>query len=178
MTVEIRQAFDLFDADGQGTTRSSRRARTQDGSSLAQQTPRAGVIDASALKVVLRALGFELQNEAVSSMVATIDTTGSGAIDFNEFLELLTRKMSERDTREETARAFRQFDIDGIGAISFQNLRRVTRDLGEAMTDEELAEMIAAADLDKDGKINEDEFRRVLSASMRASSNRKPGAHT
>ena len=57
------------------------------------------MIDANALKVVLRALGFEPRKEEVKAMVAGVDSTGSGRIDFNEFLELLVTKMCERDTQ-------------------------------------------------------------------------------
>ncbi len=140
---EIRQAFDLFDTEGQG------------------------VIDANALKVVLRALGFEPTRDEVAAMVAA--KTGrpsaaieSSAIDFNEFLELLLLKMSEKDSKEDAMRAFRQFDLGHAGRITFDDLKQVARELGESMTDEEIGEMIDAADLDKDGMISEDEFLRIL----------------
>ncbi|KOO34086.1 centrin-like protein [Chrysochromulina tobinii] len=137
---EIRQAFDLFDAEGQG------------------------VIDATALKVVLRALGFEPRKEEVRAMIASVDKSENkeGFIDFNEFLELLQQKMCEKDTKEDAMRAFRQFDLDHQGRISCANLQVVARELGETMTDEEIEEMIIAADLDKDGFINEAEFMRIL----------------
>uniref|UniRef100_A0A7S4MLH9 EF-hand domain-containing protein n=1 Tax=Prymnesium polylepis TaxID=72548 RepID=A0A7S4MLH9_9EUKA len=144
--IEIRQAFDLFDTDGQG------------------------VIDASALKVVLRALGFEPRKEEVKKMIASVDgAAASGTIDFNEFLELLLVKMSEKDTKEDAMRAFRQFDLDHQGRITFDNLKQVARELGENMTDEEIWEMIQAGDLDKDGMINEDEFLRILKKSVSSS---------
>ena len=136
--TEVRQAFDLFDTDGQG------------------------VIDGNALKVVLRALGFEPRKEEVRKMIASVDKSGSGTIDFNEFLKLLLDKMSEKDSKEDAMRAFRQFDLDHQGRISFANLQSVARELGETMTDEEISEMISAADLDKDGFINEEEFLRIL----------------
>ena len=34
-------------------------------------------------------------------MIADIDKDDSGTIDFNEFLEMMTAKMSEKDSREE-----------------------------------------------------------------------------
>lgn len=49
----------------------------------------AGVIDGNALKVVLRALGFEPRKEEIKRMIQSVDSTGTGTIDFNEFLELL-----------------------------------------------------------------------------------------
>lgn len=135
---EIREAFDLFDTDGSGT------------------------IDAKELKVAMRALGFEPKKEEIKKMISDIDKDGSGTIDFSEFLEMMTSKMSERDSREEILKAFRLFDDDETGKISFRNLKRVAKELGENMTDEELQEMIDEADRDGDGEISEDEFLRIM----------------
>merc|ERR1719171_2977243 len=95
-------------------------------------------------------------------MIADVDTDGSGTIDFNEFLSMMTAKMSERDPMEEIIKAFRLFDDDETGKISFRNLKRVAKELGENMTDEELQEMIDEADRDGDGEINEEEFLRIM----------------
>jgi len=122
----------------------------------------AGTIDAKELKVAMRALGFEPKKEEIRKMIADIDKDGNGTIDFNEFLEMMTAKMSEKDSREEILKAFRLFDDDETGKISFKNLKRVAKELGENMTDEELAEMIEEADRDGDGEINEEEFLRIM----------------
>lgn len=135
---EIKEAFDLFDTDGSGT------------------------IDAKELKVAMRALGFEPKKEEVRKMIAGIDADGTGTIDFNEFLEMMTQKMSERDPKEEIMKAFRLFDDDETGKISFKNLKRVAKELGENMTDQELQEMIDEADRDGDGEVNEAEFMRIM----------------
>jgi len=135
---EIREAFDLFDADGSGT------------------------IDAKELKVAMRALGFEPKKEEIKKLIAEIDKESTGTIDFNDFLTLMTHKMSEKDSREEILKAFRLFDDDESGKISFRNLKRVAKELGENMTDEELQEMIDEADRDGDGEINQEEFLRIM----------------
>ncbi|KAL2077106.1 hypothetical protein ACEWY4_026610 [Coilia grayii] len=135
---EIREAFDLFDTDGSGT------------------------IDVKELKVAMRALGFEPKKEEIKKMIADIDKEGSGTIDFNDFLCMMTKKMSEKDSKEEILKAFRLFDDDGTGKISFKNLKRVAKELGENLTDEELQEMIDEADRDGDGEINEQEFLRIM----------------
>ena len=135
---EIKEAFDLFDTDG------------------------SGAIDAKELKVAMRALGFEPKKEEIRKMIADADKDGSGTIEFPEFLEMMTAKMAERDPIEEIKKAFRLFDDDETGKISFKNLKRVAKELGENMTDEELQEMIDEADRDGDGEISEDDFLRIM----------------
>eukprot|EP00930_Biecheleria_cincta_P034814 TRINITY_DN24003_c0_g1_i1.p1 TRINITY_DN24003_c0_g1~~TRINITY_DN24003_c0_g1_i1.p1 ORF type:complete len:238 (+),score=46.18 TRINITY_DN24003_c0_g1_i1:53-766(+) len=58
--------------------------------------------------------------------------------------------------------AFRIFDDDETGKISFKNLKRRAKELGEKLMDEELQEMIDEADRDGDGEVNEEEFMRVM----------------
>jgi len=135
---EIREAFDLFDTDG------------------------SGCIDAKELKVAMRALGFEPKKEEVRKMISDIDKDGDGTIDFDEFMMMMTAKMGEKDSREEIIKAFRLFDDDETGRISFKNLKRVAKELGETMTDEELQEMVDEADRDGDNEINEEEFLRIM----------------
>lgn len=109
-----------------------------------------------------RALGFEPKKDEIKKMISDIDKDGSGTIDFEEFLQMMTAKMGERDSREEIMKAFRLFDDDDTGKISFKNLKRVAKELGENMTDEELMEMIEEADRDGDGEVNEEEFFRIM----------------
>merc|ERR1712025_1469169 len=101
------------------------------------------------------------KKEEIKKMISDIDTDGSGSIDFSEFLEMMTTKMSQKDSREEILKAFRLFDDGETGKISFKNLKRVAKELGERMTDEELQEMIDEADRDGDGEVNEEEFFRI-----------------
>ena len=135
---EIKEAFDLFDTDGSGS------------------------IDSKELKVAMRALGFEPRKEEVKRMINEMDKDGSGTIDYPEFEEMMAAKMAERDPREEILKAFKLFDDDNTGKISFRNLKRVAKELGENMTDEELMEMIEEADRDGDGEVSQEEFLRIM----------------
>merc|ERR1712048_599936 len=84
-----------------------------------------------------------------------------GYLDFNEFLEIMTAKMSEKDSKESIQKAFQLFK-GASGKISFEDLRAVAKELGEAMSDEELMEMIKEADKDEDGEVSEEEFMRIV----------------
>lgn len=46
-------------------------------------------------------------------MIAEVDKDGSGTIDFDEFVDMMTDKMGERDARDELHKAFRIIDQDG-----------------------------------------------------------------
>jgi centrin-1 len=75
---------------------------------------------------------------------------------------MMTAKMSERDSREEILKAFKLFDDDSTGRITFKNLKRVAKELGENLTDEEIQEMIDEADRNGDGEVDEEEFYRIM----------------
>ena len=94
--------------------------------------------------------------------MAEVDRDGSGTVDFEEFLSMMTIKMGQRDSREEMIKAFRLFDDDETGSITFKNLKRVAKELGETLADEELQEMIDEADRDGDGEVSQEEFLRVM----------------
>merc|ERR1712059_134457 len=102
---EIREAFSLFDADA------------------------SGMIDVRELKAAMRALGFEFKNEELKKMVSDIDVDGNGTIEFGEFLQMMTGKMGEKDSREDIEKVFKLFDDDNTNKISFRNLARVAEEL-------------------------------------------------
>ena len=86
----------------------------------------------------MRALGFEPKKDEILKMIADADKDNSGVIDFNEFVDMMQQKMSDKDPKEDIAKAFRLFDDDETGKISFKNLKRVAKELGENMSDEEI----------------------------------------
>merc|ERR1711977_800555 len=119
-------------------------------------------LDVRELKAAMRALGFEVKNEELKKMVQDVDNDGNGTIEFSEFLQMMTGKMGEKDTREGIEKVFKLFDDDNTNKISFRNLARVAEELGENIDDEELQDMINQADRDGDGEINIDEFYRIM----------------
>ena len=60
----------------------------------------------------MRALGFEPTKEEINSLINKADKDRSQRIDFQEFLEIMITKMSEKDSAQELENAFELFDLD------------------------------------------------------------------
>ena len=138
LLAEVKEAFTIFD------------------------TEHSGSIDARELKAAMRALGFDVKKQEIKKIMQDLDKSINEKINYNEFLSVMTPRMSEKDTRDEILKIFRLFDEDSAGKISFRNLKKVALELGEKLSDDELHEMIEEADRDGDGLINFDEFYRVM----------------
>ena len=135
--AEFKEAFSLFDKDGDGT------------------------ITTKELGTVMRSLGQNPTEAELADMINEVDADGNGTIDFPEFLTMMARKMKDTDSEEEIIiEAFKVFDKDGNGFISAAELRLIMTNL--SATDEEVDEMIREADIDGDGQINYEEFVKMM----------------
>merc|ERR1719428_469677 len=94
--MEIKDAFDLFDKD------------------------RSGEITIGEMLEAMRSLGYDVENGEAAEHVKNLDKDGSGALEFNEFYELLTARFSENTTKDELQRVFTLFDTDKTGSVSVQ----------------------------------------------------------
>mmetsp|Transcript_940 Transcript_940/g.1721 ORF Transcript_940/g.1721 Transcript_940/m.1721 type:complete len:105 (-) Transcript_940:292-606(-) len=97
----------------------------------------------------------------VFQMIESIDKD-SKAITFPAFLDMMTARISDTDSRDDIMKVFKLFDEDSTNYITVDNLRKITRELGENMTQEELAEMISRADSDGDGRVTFDDFYNIM----------------
>jgi Ca2+-binding EF-hand superfamily protein len=77
-------------------------------------------------------------------MIADLEREGP-AIDFDTFLDAITSKLGDKETRGGIGKIFELFDDDKTNAINLNNLRRVAKELGETMTNDELKEMLERA---------------------------------
>ncbi|OMJ84157.1 hypothetical protein SteCoe_14783 [Stentor coeruleus] len=135
---EIKEAFDLFDSDGSGT------------------------VEPRELKSAMVSLGFEAKNATLFHVVSELDKDGSGAIDFEEFLGMMSSQMTDHDSREDIRAIFTLFDIDKTGYINIKNLKKIARDLGETCDDEELLDLIRKGDSDNDGQVSFEDFYNIM----------------
>jgi Ca2+-binding EF-hand superfamily protein len=110
----------------------------------------------------MTSLGFESKNGSIFQMLSDLDADGSGAIDFGEWLSLMTKRVNDKDSRANINKIFALFDDEHTGFISIKNLRRITQELNETVSEEELQELINRADTDHDGLVSEEEFYTIL----------------
>merc|ERR1711939_842822 len=111
---EFKQAFYSFDEDGEGT------------------------IGREELGQLLEALGENLTPPEVDEMMAEVDEDGSGQIDFDEFLGMMQKKMSDDE------------------------LKHVVTDFCGKLTDAEVNELLSEADISGDGLLAYEEFYKIM----------------
>ncbi|XP_048259366.1 calmodulin-like protein 12 [Haliotis rufescens] len=126
---EFREAFSLFDRDGDGK------------------------ITSKELGVTIRSLGGAITDAELQVMTDEVDQTKKGLLDFPDFLTYMARALKGQESEEELLEAFAVFDKDQNGYISAAELRHVMTNLGERLTDDEVEEMIREADMDGNGLI-------------------------
>ena len=118
---QLKHVFTVFDRDGDGT------------------------INTKELGVVMRSLGQDPSEEELERMIADVDADGSGEIEFDEFKELMDKRMRESEPEEELKEVFRMFDKKDKGWIDTDDLQTIFRSMGEEdITKEDCYTMIKA----------------------------------
>ena len=118
-------------------------------------------LDINQLKLTLEKFGIDLNNdESFKELFDKVEKDGSTSIDFGQFVDLITEKLSEIDSMDKLEKVFELFvEKENVDKIEFKHLKKICPDL----KDEEIEEMIKKADEDKDGKINFEEFYNIIS---------------
>jgi centrin-3 len=151
----LREAFDLFDME------------------------KTGKIDYHELKLTLKAFGFNVKKQEILGIMKKFGENRENIendygnpnhmisqthqkITFDEFMDIMTEKFSERDPREEAIMAFDLFDEDRKGKINIKNLKKAVKELNENLTEYELKAIIEEFDTDNDGYITKEDFMKIM----------------
>jgi len=158
--ADVLEAFSVFDTQKNGTI-PTKDLKVGGGFLLLSQLSDSNPLFPS-LQLAMRALGFEPRRDEIKKILDSCGEGESGSITYEQFVGIMSEKITEKDAREEILKAFHLFDDDQTGKISFKNLQRVAAELGETLNEDELREMIQEADQDQDGEINQEEFLRIM----------------
>ncbi|KAK3599649.1 hypothetical protein CHS0354_029110 [Potamilus streckersoni] len=141
---EFREAFRLFDPDGDGT------------------------ITSLELGMVMRVIGQNPTEAELQDMINEVDQDGNGTIEFEEFVAMMaTRAKQQEDSDDIMQKTFSVFDRDKTGYITSNNLRTVLRNIGMRFSAKVVQEMINEVDSDGDGKVNYEEFKVMMTSTGR-----------
>merc|ERR1711874_106899 len=128
--AEYKESFIFFDKDGDG------------------------LISKSELGTVMSNIGMNPTEAELQDMVNEVDADHDGFVNFEEFLDMMSKSSESGNTQEDIRAAFKVFDKNGDGFISESELRHVMENLGEKLTEEDIQTMMTEADLDQDGMVD------------------------
>ena len=117
-------------------------------------------LDLNELKRALNKYSINFnEKELLGKLLKNAEENGSSQIDFAQFIDVITTKLSEIYEEKDLAKFFSLFiGDDNTDKIEYEHLRKIDNDL----KDDEIEEMIQKADIDKDGKINFEEFVNII----------------
>jgi calmodulin len=113
-----------------------------------------GEIPSSLLGTVMKNLGHNLKPDQLQEAIEAVDSDGSGWIDFDEFLALMTKKTKEAQDEQELREAFRVFDSKNKGQIETADLKVIFKALDPNMSDDEIDAIITEVDEDGSGTLD------------------------
>ena len=127
--------------------------------SFKEKIPR-NQLDLNELKRALNKYSINFnEKELLGRLLKNAEENGSSQIDFAQFIDGITTKLSEIYEEKDLAKFFSLFiGDDNTDKIEYEHLRKIDNDL----EDDEIEEMIQKADIDKDGKINFEEFVNII----------------
>ncbi|XP_067354264.1 calcium-binding protein 4 [Channa argus] len=109
----------------------------------------------------MRTMGYMPTEMELIEIIQQIKMKWGGHVDFDDFCQLMGPRMLAETAHmvglKELRCAFKQFDCDGDGKITFDELKEGMKNLlGEKLKKGELEEILSDIDLNKDGNIDFD----------------------
>ena len=140
---EFREIFNLVDRDGGGS------------------------ISSEELGELMDTLGIDASPEEVQAMIAEIDEDGNGDIDFEEFVAVMSRKVSATYSADQVKSAFRVFESNTPkGYVRAETLIRALTTYGaEKLSLEQAHDLVSQLEMDSNGLINYQEYVGMMMAS-------------
>ncbi len=113
------------------------------------------------IKLAMKALNFDLQNEDIKIILDKLEKQGKKQIGYEEFMNIIIENI-DNDPEIEMKKAFKILCEDGYDKITFKSLKKICNDIGENISDDEIKGMINEANKDNDNEVGEDDFIKIM----------------
>ena len=120
-----------------------------------------GLITIQELGAAMRAMGHNPTEIELQEMIEDVDMDKDGAINFEEFVSMMIKTITDVEIQEKTIEAFKVFDRDGSGVIRASELRNIMIKLGDPIDEDEADDLIKLA-TQEDGLIDYVKFVRSV----------------
>ena len=118
----------------------------------------------------MQTLRLNEKNPVIYELFEEFDTPeySRNRLDYDEFVELLNEKLSDRDSQKAISRIYEVFLGDSPNeTITFETIKKVSQEVGEEMSDNQIRELIERAS--QNGKeLTFDEFYAVMTKKVNA----------
>ena len=112
----------------------------------------------------MQTLKLNEKNPVIYEIFEEFDTpeNSRNRLDYDEFVDLLNEKLSDRDSQKAISRIYEIFLGDSPSdTLTFESLKKVSQDVGEEMSDDQIRELLERAS--QNGKeLTFDEFYAVM----------------
>ncbi|KAM9463004.1 calcium-binding protein 5a [Clarias gariepinus] len=128
-----------------------------------------GLISCKDLGNLMRTMGYMPTEMELIELGQTINMNLGGQVDFEDFVDLMAPKLMAETAgmigMKELRDAFRQFDMDGDGEITTEELKlAMNKLLGENMNQKEIDAVVREVDNNGDGTVDFEEFVKMMSS--------------
>ena len=131
---EYREAFNMFDRNKKGT------------------------VSIGDLTKIMKNFGYPMSKEDARKMISSVDASGDGEVDFDEFV-MLMEKQTHNLGDDPVLNAFRDFDKNDDGKIANHEFRYILTHVGDNLyTDEEVDALFNECDLKENDDLEYEEF--------------------
>jgi len=116
------------------------------------------------IEIGMKKLGHNIKPDWLQKIESTIDTEGTGYIQFDEFCEIIRKKMQGDEDERELREMFRSLDKEKRGEVNTNELRWILKQLGDDLTENDIDDMIADVDTDGSGWVDYEEFSKLMTS--------------
>ena len=122
---------------------------------------RNGIVHLNNMVIAMKELKLDETEPVIYDLIAELDAETKQGITYDDFVQLLTAKLQDRESQKSTERVYELFVEDPNGTLNYEVLKKVANQVGDQTSDEDLQRLI------KNGSSNGtdipyDEFHSIM----------------